>query len=79
VVDMLCLLRLRLELSIQAKGMLLMREAGFPVEPDPEVKAKFEELRFLEHSIGPTGLLAMAPFFHFSDRDLWQYHMLGDR
>jgi len=78
VVDMLCLLRLRLELSIQAKGMLLMREAGFPVEPDPEVGAKFAELRFLEHSIGPTGLLAMAPFFHFSDRDLWQYHMLGD-
>ena len=79
VVDMLCLLRLRLELSIQAKGMLLMREAGFPVKPDPEVEAKFAELRFLEHSIGPTGLLAMAPFFHFSDRDLWQYHVLGDR
>jgi len=79
VVDMLCLLRLRLELSIQAKGILLMRGAGFPVAPDPEVEAKFEELRFLERSIGPTGLLAMAPFFHFSDRDLWQFHMLGDR
>ena len=57
VVDMLCLLRLRLELSIQAKGILLMRGAGFPVAPDPEVVAKFEELRYLEHSIGATGLL----------------------
>jgi protease PrsW len=78
VADMLCLLRLRLELSIQAKGILLMRGAGFPVAPDPEVAAKFQELRYLEHSIGPTGRLAMAPFFHFSDRDLWQYHLLGD-
>jgi hypothetical protein len=78
VVDMLCMLRLRLELSIQAKGILLMRGAGFPVMPDPEVETKFAELRYLEHSIGPTGVLAMAPFFHFSDRDLWQFHMLGD-
>ena len=57
VADMLCLLRLRLELSIQAKGILLMRQSGFPVEPDPEVEAKFVELRYLENSIGPTGLL----------------------
>jgi hypothetical protein len=78
VVDMLCMLRLRLELSIQAKGILLMRGAGFPVMPDPEVETKFAELRYLEHSIGPTGVLAMAPFFHFSERDLWQFHMLGD-
>jgi hypothetical protein len=77
VADMLCLLRLRLELSIQAKGILLMRQAGFPVDPDPDVEAKFAELRYLEHSIGATGLLAMGPFFHFSDRDLWQHHMLA--
>jgi hypothetical protein len=77
VADMLCLLRLRLELSIRAKGILLMRQSGFSPEPDPELEAKFAELAYLEHSIGRTGLLAMAPFFHFSDRDLWQYHMLG--
>lgn len=77
VADMLCLLRLRLELSIQAKGILLMREAGFSPEPDPESEEKFAELHFLEHAIGHTGLLAMAPFFHYSDRDLWQHHMLG--
>lgn len=79
VADMLCLLRVRLELSIQAKGILLMRQAGFPVAPDPEVKARFAELRFLEHSIGATGLLAMAPFFHFTDRDLWQHHLLAQK
>jgi RsiW-degrading membrane proteinase PrsW (M82 family) len=77
VVDMVCLLRLRLELSIRAKGVLLAREAGLDVPPDPDMEGRFEELRFLEHSIGRTGLLAMKPLFHFSDRDLWQYHMIG--
>jgi hypothetical protein len=77
VVDMVCLLRLRLELSIRAKGILLAREAGLEVPPDPDMEGRFEELNFLEQSIGRTGLLAMSPLFHFSDRDLWQYHMIG--
>jgi len=79
VVDMVCLLRLRLELSIRAKGILIARQAGFVVPPDPDMEGRFTELRFLENSIGRTGLLAMSPLFHFSDRDLWQYHMIGKR
>jgi len=79
VVDMLCLLRLRLELSIKAKGLLLMRQAGFKVEPDPGTEERFAELAYLEHSIGRTGLMALGPLIHLSDRDLWQYHMLGKR
>ncbi len=72
IVDMLCLLRLRAELGLRAKGVLMMREAGFEAEPDPADKAKFEELKYLEKSIGRTGLLAIAPFLHTSTRDLWQ-------
>ena len=79
VVDMVCLLRLRLELSIRAKGILIARQAGFEVPADPDMEGRFTELKFLEHSIGRTGLLAMSPLFHFSDRDLWQYHMIGKR
>ena len=78
VADMLCLLRLRLELSIRAKGILLARQSGFELPPDPETDARFAELNYLEHSIGKTGLLAMSPLFHFSDRDLWQYHMVRE-
>ena len=77
VADIICLLRVRLELSIRAKGILLMREAGFSVPPDPEIEAQFEELKYLEKSVGKTGLLALSPVFHMSDRDLWQYHMLA--
>jgi RsiW-degrading membrane proteinase PrsW (M82 family) len=79
VVDMVCLLRLRLELSIRAKGILLARQSGFEVPADPDMEGRFTELKFLERSIGRTGLLAMSPLFHFSDRDLWQYHMIGKR
>jgi RsiW-degrading membrane proteinase PrsW (M82 family) len=75
--DMLCYLRLHVELSIKAKGVLLMRESGFSVPPGPEVKAKFDELRYLEGSIGATGKLAIMPFIHTSSHDLWQLHMLG--
>jgi len=67
---------LRVELSIRAKGILLARQSGFELPRDPETEARFAELRFLEHSIGRTGLLAMSPLFHFSDRDLWQFHMI---
>ncbi len=76
--DMLCLLRLYLELSISAKGLLLMRDSGFEVKPDPEIREKFNELHFLEKSIGRTGKLALHPFLHTSPRDLWQLHLLGD-
>jgi len=78
IVDMMCLLRLRGELAIRAKGVLLMREAGFDAPPDPGVKAKFAELRYLEKSIGRTGLLALRPFLHTSTRDLWQLNMLTE-
>ena len=79
IVDMMCLLRLRGELGIRAKGILLMREAGFDAAPDPSVKAKFDELRYLEKSIGRTGLLALRPFLHTSTRDLWQLNMLTEQ
>ena len=77
VVDMLCLLRLRLELSIRAKGILLAQQAGFSLPQDPQVEAHFAELHYLEDNIGRTGMLAISPLLHFSDRDLSQYHVLA--
>jgi len=76
IVDMMCLLRLRTELAIRAKGVLMMREAGFEAPPDPTVKDKFQELRYLETNIGKTGLLALHPFLQTSTRDLWQLSVI---
>jgi hypothetical protein len=73
---MLCYLRLHLELEMLAKGVLLMRENGLELTLDPEARGKFDELHYLERSIGRTGRRAMQPFLHLDARDLWQIHML---
>jgi protease PrsW len=74
--DMLCYLLLRVELSIQAKGILLLREVGIAPRIDPATRDKLRELHYLESSIGRTGRLALGPFLHTSARDLWQIYML---
>jgi RsiW-degrading membrane proteinase PrsW (M82 family) len=74
--DMLCFIRIRLELSVKAKGILLMKQAGIPIVLDDEVKEQLNELKFLEKNIGSTGMLALSPIFHTSTKDLWQLYML---
>jgi RsiW-degrading membrane proteinase PrsW (M82 family) len=76
VADMLCLLRIHLELQIRAKGVLLAREVGFDISGDPQIEDRLRELRFLERSIGKTGRLAMSPILHRSSRDLWQLYLI---
>ena len=77
VADLLCYLRLYTELALRAKGILIMRENGFDVPVDEATRAKFAEMRYLEGSIGKTGLLAIQPMLHMSRKDLWQLYMLG--
>ena len=77
VADILCYLRLYTELALRAKGILMMRESGFDADIDDETRAKFDEMRYLEDSIGKTGLLALKPVLHMSHHDLWQLYMLG--
>ncbi len=79
VADMLCALRIRVELALRVKGDLLKREAGFEVVPDPATLARLKELKYLEKSIGPTGRLAMSPLLPKSSRDAWQLERLGYR
>ena len=74
--DMLTLLHLTLEISARAKGSLMLREAGLDVPPDPALESRFKELRYLEKSIGPTGMLAVRPLLSQTPRDLWEMHQL---
>ena len=76
VADILCYVRLHTELAMRAKGMLMMRENGFDVPIDEATKSSFEELHYLEKSIGKTGQLAIAPMLHLSHKDLWQLYIL---
>lgn len=77
VADMLCYLRLHTELSLRAKGILMLRESGFPVTRDPEIEEKLRELEFLRKSIGKTGELALAPVLHTTSHDVWQLYLLA--
>jgi RsiW-degrading membrane proteinase PrsW (M82 family) len=77
VADLLAYLRLYTELALRAKGVLMMRESGFDVPVDEATREKFAELRYLEKSVGRTGLLAIQPMLHMSHKDLWQLYMLG--
>jgi len=76
VADLLCYLRVYTELALRAKGVLMMRESGFDLPMDEATEAKFSELRYLEASIGKTGLRALKPMRHISDKELWQLNML---
>lgn len=77
VADLLCYLRLHAELSIRAKGLLMMRDSGFDNRVGEETRAKLKEMEYLEGSIGATGKLAIKPFLRMSRKDLWQFYMLS--
>ena len=76
VVDMLCYLRIYTELAIRAKSALIAREHGLDLPVGERTRANFEELRYLEKSIGKTGCLAMKPFLQLERKDLWQMHVI---
>ena len=64
------------ELALRAKGVLMMRENGLDTPVGQRTREKFDEMAFLENSIGKTGLLAMKPFLHMTRKDLWQLYVL---
>jgi hypothetical protein len=78
MVDIICYLRIYLELAINAKGRLLLLEAGFKQGYDKELKSKIIEMKFLQKSIGKTGQLALSPVIRLSNRDLWQIYFISN-
>jgi hypothetical protein len=54
----------------------MMRESGFMNKTGAETRAKLEEMKFLDNSIGTTGKMAIRPFIRMSREELWQFYML---
>ena len=77
VADMFCLLRIELELAVQAKAWLIAHEAGLDLPADDDLHAALDERDFLRRSIGRTGLLALEPLRVTSHRDHWHRHLLA--
>lgn len=78
VADLLCLLRVQAELNIMAKGVLILREQGLPAAAHPRLREKLQEIRWLEASVGRTGLLALRPLAGRGGRHRWQRRLLED-
>ena len=76
VVDMMCLLRIELELAIQAKAFLIARDAGLELRRDSDLDAALAERRALQESIGSVGLIALRPLQVTGHRDAWHRHLL---
>jgi protease PrsW len=77
VADMLCYLRLHVELAMRAKGVLMLKESGFEEPPmDAELQSQIMELRYLERSLGKSGQLALRPIVMLTGKDLWQLQWL---
>jgi RsiW-degrading membrane proteinase PrsW (M82 family) len=76
VVDMMCLLRVQVELAIEAKGILMLRREGYDIKPSDDLKDKIAEMEFLAKSIGPTGRLALMPLRRSCGREAWEAHLL---
>jgi RsiW-degrading membrane proteinase PrsW (M82 family) len=73
IVDLFCYLRLHGELALRAKGLLLMREAGFRDLPlDDQTRRSLTELTQLERILGKTALLALRPILAVTGKDFWQ-------
>jgi RsiW-degrading membrane proteinase PrsW (M82 family) len=77
VVDMFCLLRVELELAIQAKAMLVARGAGLDVPVHRDAFAAIAEVKCLRKSIGAMGLLALRPLHVTTHRDEWHRYLLA--
>jgi hypothetical protein len=77
VADLFEYLKIHLELSMQAKGILLARKLGVITQTDEHTKSMFEVLKALDERIGPTAKLAIQPFLRRSSRELWEIHMLS--
>jgi hypothetical protein len=73
---MYCLLRLELELAVQAKALVMARGAGLELPADDDLDAALAEREYLQRSIGRTGLLALRPLQITSYRDQWHRRLL---
>jgi hypothetical protein len=79
IADIICYLRIYLELSIRAKGILMMQQNGFEIGADPVIKEKLDELKYLEKSIGKTGKRALSSIYRTDSKELWQLYMLDNK
>jgi protease PrsW len=76
IVDLYMYLSLYLDLSIQVKRNMMLKENGFTLPIDPLVGDKLKELSSLRKQIGKVGELTIQPLVRLKYRELWQLNQL---
>lgn len=76
IVDMICLIRLNLELSMQYKTYLMLKSNGLNPPLDTELPEKLVEYEKLKKNIGKTGLASLKPILFLNNKDLWKIEQL---
>jgi protease PrsW len=69
-------IKLHTELVLRAEQILLAKEKGEKVHPDPEDHARCHRLHDLERKIGHTVMLVLWPHLKFSRKELFELHQL---
>jgi len=75
-VDLLCYIRLYIELSMIAKGFLIMKEVGIANSKVADIKEKIYEINYLEKKIGFMGKMAVQPIIYNEKGIDWMKEML---
>ena len=78
IVDLLCYITIYIELSMKAKGLLILKEAGINPFEVSELQSKLTEIKFLEKNIGYTGKLAIQPIIYNEKVIPWIEEVLND-
>ena len=76
VLDMICFIRLNLELSMQYKTYLMLRSNEMEIPEDIELQSKISEYENLKKLIGKTGLSALKPVLSLDNKDHWKINQL---
>jgi RsiW-degrading membrane proteinase PrsW (M82 family) len=76
IFDMLCLVKLNTELSMQLKVNMMLKSHGLEIPKDEELQDKLIEYQNLVKSIGKTGISALNPILQSDTKTIWKLSQL---
>lgn len=79
VFDMICLIRLSLELSMQLKAEMLIESVDIDIPQNDELMSRFREFNHLKNNIGKTGLAAIKPLLFKDKKLLWKLNKIQEK
>ncbi len=70
--DMICLIKLNIELSMQLKINMMLQINNLEIPNDEDLPFKLKEYKRIRRYIGKTALLALKPIMNNNSKDIWK-------